>query len=72
VAGIVFGSDNSYLLVDVSDASGKSQLWAVQGNGLGLLTKDGWTPKGTVRPGDAISVVTFRPRSSAKVAESLP
>lgn len=72
VAGVMFGPDNSYLLIDVSDASGKSQRWAVQGNGMGVLMKDGWTPKGTVRPGDAVSVVTFRPRSSAKLAESLP
>jgi hypothetical protein len=72
VAGVIFGPGNSYLLIDVSDASGKSQLWAVQGNALPQLAKDGWTPKGTVRPGDAISAVTFRPRSTAKVAESLP
>ena len=72
VAGLIFGPGNSYLLIDVSDASGKSQLWAVQGNALGVLMRDGWTPKGPVRPGDAVSVVTFRPRSSAKLAESLP
>ena len=72
VAGVIFGAGNSYLLIDVSDASGKSQLWAVQGNALDALTKDGWTPKGTVRPGDTVSVVTFQPRSSAKLAESLP
>jgi hypothetical protein len=28
VAGVIFGPGSSYLLINVSDASGKSQLWA--------------------------------------------
>ena len=72
VAAVMFGADNTYMLIDVKDARGKSRLWAVQGNGLGVLTKDGWTPKGAVRPGDAVSVVTFRPRYRAKLLRACP
>ena len=71
VAGMIFGPSDSYLLIDVNDTSGKSQRWAVKGHGLAVLARDGWSPQGTVRPGEAVSVVTFPPKSSANLVESL-
>ena len=73
VSQLVFSpGPHSYLVVDVKDATGESERWVIQGNPPGALMRDGWNLKESLRLGDAVTIVTFRPRTGATVAEAIP
>lgn len=58
----------AYIVLDVTDANGKTESWAVQGNELAALVHDGWTPRGPVALGETLSIVTFRVKGNAAAA----
>ena len=75
--GILIGIANlpapnpTYLLVAVSDASGQGEQWAVEGNATATLRQAGWSGE-TLKGGESISVVVYRARRGARVAETVP
>jgi hypothetical protein len=75
--GILIGIANlpapnpTYLLVAVSYASGQGEQWAVEGNATATLRQAGWSSE-TLKGGEFISVVVYRARRGARVAETVP
>jgi hypothetical protein len=63
---------HSYLVVDVKDATGKTERWVIQGNPPGALMRDGWNLRESLRLGDAVTIVAFRPQAGSKVTEAIP
>jgi len=59
----------SYILLEVTDARGKSEVWAIQGNPFGTLMNDGWNLK--LPLGEELSIVTFRLKVGANAADAL-
>jgi len=72
LAGFATAPGNpGYILLEVTDANGKSEVWAVQGNPLGALMEDGWSPKGPGPLGEELSIITFRLRTGAAATDAL-
>jgi hypothetical protein len=75
--GILIGMANlpapnpTYLLVEVRDASGHEEQWAVEGHATATLRQAGWSSD-TLKGGESISVVVYRARPGAHVAETVP
>jgi hypothetical protein len=61
----------SYLIIESKDGTGKTVRWAIQGSPAGKLMQAGWTPQGTVSPGDQVSVVAYKTKT-ADVTSALP
>jgi hypothetical protein len=64
-------AQESYLRIEVKDATGKSEIWAVQGDSVAVLMRAGWSPRGTLRLGDEVTVIAFRPKGNADVTSTL-
>ena len=69
---VMFPAGRSYLAIETKSAAGATEKVVVQGNGLGVLKKAGWSPKGTVPLGAAVSVTAYRPRPGADLTAALP
>jgi len=60
-----------YLLVEVQDATGKPERWAVEAKPMAELRKLGWMPD-TLKGGEMIIVRAYRTKTGAAVAETIP
>jgi hypothetical protein len=49
---------HAYILLDVTDASGKKVRWGVQSRNLSILKRQGWS-KQTVKPGEEITIELY-------------
>jgi hypothetical protein len=52
---------HSSFKVEVTDATGKSDIWAIEMNGPQNLMHDGWK-RSTIKPGDKVTVVVHQLR----------
>jgi hypothetical protein len=72
--GLLPGAAHGYLFLDTKDASGKAEIWAIEGDSPSQLARAGWglMGAGPVALGDAITVVVYRPKPDVKVIETVP
>jgi hypothetical protein len=60
---------HAWLHLDVKDAQGNTQTWAVELLGVNSLIRSGMTPK-TVQPGDELTVTGFGARDGSNTANA--
>jgi hypothetical protein len=60
---------HAWLHMEVTDAQGNTQLWAVEMLGVNSLVRSGMSPK-TVKPGDKLTVTGFGARNGTNTANA--
>ena len=61
---------HAFILIDVKDAKGEVQTWAVEGLPPNALIRGGWNPL-ALKKGEAISVTVFPPKPGVNLAGTL-
>jgi hypothetical protein len=56
---------HTWIYLDVEDENGEMQLWALEGGGIGAITRRGWTREDVVA-GDTIAVRCHQLRDKSK------
>ncbi len=56
---------HAYIILDVTDASGKTARWGVQSRNLSILKRQGWS-KATLKAGELIAVELYHHHDPAK------
>jgi hypothetical protein len=56
---------HSWIQLDVANAEGTKEEWAIEGNSPNQLIRLGWRP-GTLKPGDTVTVMVKPMRDGAK------
>ena len=64
-----FMNPHSWVTVDVTDAAGKTQRWAVETGSTNALFRRGWR-KDSLRPGDAVSIEAYRAKDGSLTANA--
>jgi hypothetical protein len=64
-----FMNPHSWITVDVADATGKTQRWAVETGSTNALFRRGWR-KDSLRPGDAVSIDAYRAKDGSLTANA--
>jgi len=59
-----FTAPHTFIILDVSQADGKTTAWALEGGAPTALVRDGWLPD-SLRPGDEVKVRIAPLRSGA-------
>jgi hypothetical protein len=59
-----FIAPHAFIILDVKEADGASQVWSLEGNAPNALARDGWSSK-TLKPGDEVSLKVDPLRSGA-------
>jgi Family of unknown function (DUF6152) len=67
VTKVSFENPHIYFYVDVKDKDGKVTNWAFEGGAPAVLFKQEWK-KGTVKPGDVLTVMGYRAKNGQSVA----
>ncbi len=66
LAGVVkdwkYTAPHAFIILEVKDTDGTSQVWSLEGGAPSGLIRDGWTSK-TLRPGDEL-ILTINPLRS--------
>jgi hypothetical protein len=71
--GLVMPSGpNTFLIIQVTDAGGKTEKWILQGNPLARLIRDGWKPKAVAPLGSPVSATAYRGKAGANLTLVLP
>lgn len=52
---VIWINPHAWIHLEVTDESGESSMWALEGGGINALTRRGWS-KDDLKPGDAVSV----------------
>jgi hypothetical protein len=60
---------HAWLHMEVTDAQGTKQVWAIEFLGVNALVRTGMTPK-TVKPGDKLTVTGFGARDGSNTANA--
>lgn len=60
---------HAWLHLEVTDAQGQTQEWAVEFLGVNALIRSGMTPK-TVKPGDKLTVTGYAARNGTNTANA--
>jgi hypothetical protein len=60
---------HAWLHMEVTDAQGAKQVWAIEFLGVNALVRTGMTPK-TVHPGDKLTVTGFGARDGSNTANA--
>lgn len=61
---------HAWIMVNVNNAQGQAEQWAVEMNGPGALVRDGWKPK-TLTPGMKVEVTIHPLRDGANGGQFL-
>lgn len=69
VTKVLFENPHTYVYIDVKDADGKVENWAVEGGSTVVLYRQGWR-KDTVKPGDTVTITGYRAKNGANLASS--
>jgi hypothetical protein len=56
---------HAYIILDVTDASGKTARWGVQSRNLSILKRQGWS-KSTLKAGELVEVELYHHHDPAK------
>jgi hypothetical protein len=67
ITKVSFENPHIYFYLDVKDKDGKVTNWAFEGGSPAVLFKQEWK-KGTVKPGDVLTVMGYRAKSGQSVA----
>jgi hypothetical protein len=59
-----YTSPHSFIILEVKDSSGGTQLWNLEGGAPSGLARDGWSSK-TLKPGDELELTVDPLRSGA-------
>jgi hypothetical protein len=70
VSEVQYTNPHAWLFVDVADAKGKTQTWAIEAGGSNILLRMGWK-KNTIKVGDKIKVRIHPMRDTSKKGGSL-
>jgi len=70
VSEVQYTNPHAWLFVDVADAKGKTQTWAIEAGGSNILMRMGWK-KNTIKVGDKIKVRIHPMRDTSKKGGSL-
>jgi hypothetical protein len=70
VSEVQYTNPHAWLFVDVADAKGKTQTWAIEAGGSNILLRMGWK-KNTIKVGDKIKVRIHPMRDTRKKGGSL-
>jgi hypothetical protein len=70
VSEVQYTNPHAWLFVDVADAKGKAQTWAIEAGGSNILLRMGWK-KNTIKVGDEIKVRIHPMRDTSKKGGSL-
>ena len=66
VTHFIRANPHSFILIDVKNAKGETQGWAVEGDAPNTLVGYGWELRSTVKQGDAIGITAFPAKLGAK------
>jgi len=56
---------HAYIILEVTDASGRTASWGVQTRNLSILKRQGWSQK-TLQPGDIVTIELYHHRDPGK------
>ena len=70
VSEVQYMNPHAWLFVDVADAKGKTETWAIEAGGSNILLRMGWK-KNTVKVGDKVRVRIHPMRDSTRHGGSL-
>jgi len=59
-----YTAPHAFIILDVKDTDGSSQVWSLEGGAPSGLIRDGWTSK-TLKPGDEVELKVDPLRSGA-------
>lgn len=59
-----YTAPHAFIILDVKDTDGSSQVWSLEGGAPSGLIRDGWTSK-TLKPGDEVQMTIDPLRSGA-------
>jgi Family of unknown function (DUF6152) len=59
-----YTAPHAFIILDVKDTDGSSQVWSLEGGAPSGLIRDGWTSK-TLKPGDEVQMMIDPLRSGA-------
>ena len=59
-----YTAPHTFIILDVKEADGTTQVWSLEGGAPGGLARDGWTSK-TLKPGDELTLKVDPLRSGA-------
>jgi hypothetical protein len=69
VTKVLFENPHTYVYIDVKDADGKVENWAIEGGSTVVLYRQGWR-KDTVKPGDTVTIMGYRAKNGSNLASS--
>jgi hypothetical protein len=70
VSEVQYTNPHAWVFVDVVDARGRMETWAIEAGGPNILMRTGWK-KNTVKVGDKVTVRIHPMRDSSKKGGSL-
>lgn len=70
VSEVQYTNPHAWIFVDVVDARGRTETWAIEAGGPNILLRQGWK-KNTVKAGDQVKVLINPLRDATKKGGSL-
>jgi hypothetical protein len=65
ITEVVWTNPHVWLYMDVADAQGRQQMWAMEGGSVTALMRGGWQ-RNSLKPGDKVSVRCHRLRDGSE------
>ena len=65
ITGVAWTNPHVWINMEVADAQGRPQMWALEGGSPTSLMRGGWQ-RGSVKPGDKVSVRCHRVRDGSE------
>jgi hypothetical protein len=65
ITEVVWTNPHVWLYMDVADAQGRQQMWAMEGGSVTALMRGGWQ-RDSMKPGDKVSVRCHRLRDGSE------
>src|SRR5688572_1120945 len=65
ISEVVWTNPHVWLYMDVADAQGRPQMWALEGGSVTALMRGGWQ-RDSMKPGDKVSVRCHRLRDGSE------
>lgn len=69
ISKVEWTNPHTYFYIDVPDAAGKLETWAVEGGAPNALYRAGWKPT-SLKPGDRVVIEASRAKDGSKLANA--
>ena len=69
ITKVEWTNPHTYFYIDVADAAGKLETWAVEGGAPNALYRAGWKPT-SLKPGDRVVIEASRAKDGSKLANA--